>query len=880
MKINWFRRKQRDEELDAEIRHQLDEAIRDRIARGEAPDEARANAVREFGNVGLIKEVTREMWGWAWLEQLMQDLCYGARMLWKQPGFTLIAVLTLALGIGANTAIFSVVNAVLLRPLPFKEPERLVAAWSVDLRNPQGKLPVSALDLIDWRAQSQTVESFGAWFTMDLTMTGRSEPLHVKAKGTMADLLGLLGIAPLHGRVFQPGDHYAVVLSHALWQRKFNADPHVIGQSLTLAEENYVIVGVMPSGFQFPLEAEVGDLWLAWEYAKMPDAPTMRRDARLSEAIARLRPGATLAQAQAEMERITAALRHQYPDTNKDIGARLVPLEKNLTSENRRALWILFGAVGCVLLIACVNVANLLLARATGRQRELAVCAALGASRARLMRRLLTESLLLALAGGVLGSLVALWSVDALLALNPVYLPGAESMVLDSRVLGFTFLLSLLTSVLCGLAPAWRVSKIDLVTALKEGLRTASENKGQRRLRDALVVTEVALSLVLLTGAALLLHSFWRMRQADPGFDARQLLTFRLSLSYQKYDAAKAGEFFRRLQSRLHTLPGVRAAANVFPLPLNDEREFNDLDSALDARFEIEGQPMRAHERPPYDPRTVQPGYFDAMGIRLTRGRAFDEHDIEAAAPVAVINEALARRYFADTDPIGKRVRLSSLVTPQTEPLRQIVGVVADVKHRGVMTPARPEIYVPFAQSPFQEMFVVVKTDVEPASLTSAVRAAVLELDRDLPIFNVKTMEQRLGQSFAESRFNALLLAVFAWLALALAAIGLYGVLAYVVAERTHELGVRVALGAQARDIFSLVLKRGLALAGAGVAIGLLTALVLTRFLRSLLFEISSADPATYAVVASLLLAVAALACWLPARRATRVDPMVALRCE
>jgi len=814
------------------------------------------------------------------MQTLLRDIRYGVRTLLQRPGFTLVAVVTLALGIGANAGVFSVIDAVLLRPLPFKEPERLVAVWSTDLRNPQSKLPVSGLDLADWRAESRTVESFGAWFTMDLTMTGGGEPVRVKAKGVQEDLLGLLGVAPMHGRVFRAGDHYAVVLSHAFWQRKFNADPKVVGQGITLGDESYTVVGVMPPGFQFPIEAEAGNLWLTWDWAKLPPAPTSRRDARLSESIGRLRPGVSIKQAQAELDTIAAALRQQYPDTNKEIGVRLIPMEKNLAGEQRRALLILFGAVGCVLLIACVNVANLLLARAAGRQREIAVRAALGASRPRLILQLLTESLLLALTGGVLGSLVAMWSVDALLALNPVYLPGAERIGVDGRVLAFTLLASIVTGALFGLAPAWRASKVDLTTALKDGARTASESKGSRRLRDALVVAEIALSLVLLTGAALLLHSFWRMRQADPGFDPRNVLTFRISLSYQKYEAAKAGEFFRRLQSRLQTIPGVRAAANVFPLPLNDEREFDDLEAILDARFEIEGRTLRPNDRPHYDPRTVQPEYFRAMGIRLLGGRDFDERDRDGRAPVAIINEAMARRYFAGEDPIGKRIRLSSLVTPKDQPMRQIVGVVGDVKHRGVTAEARPEVYVPFAQAPFQEMFVAVKTDSDPASVTSAVRAAVLELDREQPIFNVKTMEQRLGQSVAGQRFNTLLLAIFAGLALLLAAVGLYGALSYAVAERTHELGVRLALGAQSRDVLRLVIGHGLKLVAIGLLIGLVGAVALTRLLGGLLFGVSATDPLTFFVVALLLVVVAVVACYLPARRATKVDPMVALRAE
>jgi putative ABC transport system permease protein len=805
---------------------------------------------------------------------------YGLRTLLQKPGFTLVAVVMLSLGIGANTAIFSVIDAVLLRPLPFWEPERLVAVWSRDLRNPQSKLPVSGADLADWRARSRAVERFGGWFTMDLTMTGRGEAVRVKAKGAQEDLLGVPGVAPLHGRVFRAGDHFAAVLSHRFWRQRFNSDPNAVGQGITLGDQHYTVVGVMPAGFQFPIEAEGADVWLTWDYAKLPPGPTARRDARLAEAVGRLRPGATIEQAQAELDTIAAALRAQYPDTNNDIGVRLAPLEKNLTAEHRRGLWILFGAVGCVLLIACANVANLLLVRAAGRSREFAVRAALGASPGQLMRQLLAENLLLALAGGVSGCLVALWSVEALLALSPADLPGAEQIGVNGRVLAFTLLLTMLTSVLFGLAPAWRASRVDLVSGLRDGARTASESRGGRRLRDALVVAEIALSLVLLAGAALLLHSFWRLRQADPGFDPRNVLTFRVSLSYETYDATKAGEFFRRLQARLQTIPGVRAAANIFPLPLNDDREFDDLGVTLDARFAIEGQPVAQNERPHYDPRTAQHGYFRAMGIRLLDGRDFDVRDDAAAPPVAIINDAMARRHFAGRTPIGQRIRLTSLVTPNEPPMRRIVGVAADVRHRGVRAEPRPEIYVPFAQAPFQEMFVVVKTDGDPTALTRAVRAAVSELDPAQPIFNVTPMTQRLSHSVAGPRFNLLLLAIFAGLALLLAAVGLYGVLSYAVAARTHELGIRLALGAQSRDVLRLVFGQGLKLISIGLPIGLAGAFALTRLLGALVYGVSPRDPLTFLAAALLLATVAMIACYLPARRATKVDPMIALRSE
>jgi putative ABC transport system permease protein len=603
---------------------------------------------------------------------LWQDIRYGVRMLLKSPGFTAVAVLTLALGIGANTAIFSVIDAVLLRPLPFKESDRLVAVWSTDARRGLSKQYVSSPDLSDWRSRNRSFEHLTGWFTYEFRLVGGGDPLRVKGTGVDGDVFTLLGVAPMLGRTFRAEDDRVVVLSHGLWQRRFNADPNLVGQSITLDSESYTVVGVMPRGFQFPIQAEPADLWATWNFAQHA-GPQHNRDARTMEVIGRLRPAVTLGQAQAELDGIAAALREQYPDTNKEIGGRLIPAAEDLVSNHRRALLVLFGAVGCVLLIACVNVANLLLVRAAGRQREMAVRTALGATRARTVRQLLTESLLLAVAGGIIGSLIALWGVDALVALNPVYLPGADRIAVDGRVLAFTLLVSLVIGVLFGLAPAWHASKIDLTTALKEGQRMATEGAGGKRLRSALVVGEVALALVLLIGAGLLINSLWRLSQVDPGFDSRDVLTFRVSLPYNKYDPAQAGEFFRRLQTRLQAIPDVRAASTVFPLPLHGDVVFNSMLDSFDMRLNIEGRPLPRSERPRTDGLTVQPDYFRAMGIRLVAGRDFTSADDAKAPPVAIINETLARRYFPGEDPVGRRLRLDSVFVKEP-PLRQIVG--------------------------------------------------------------------------------------------------------------------------------------------------------------------------------------------------------------
>ena len=811
------------------------------------------------------------------MERLLQNLRYSVRMLRKNPGFTFIAVLTLALGIGANTAIFSVIDAVLLRPLPFKEAERLVAVWSTTERNPQSKQHVSSPDLADWRAQSRSFESLSGWFIYELTLTGNGEPVRVKGAGVNGDILTLLASAPELGRTFRPEDDHVVVLSHRLWQRRFNSDTSIVSRNITLNGESYTIVGVMPQGFQFPIGPDPVDLWATWDFAKYP-GPTQRRDARLLDVIGRLRPAITVTQAQAELDGIAAALREQYPDTNKEIGARIIPAAEDLVGVHRRALLVLFGAVGFVLLIACVNVANLLLAKAAGRRREMAVRAALGASRRSIVLQLLTESLLLALAGGTLGFLIAMWGVDALLALNPDYLPGANRIGMDGRVLAFTMMASLATGVLFGLVPAWHASKIDLTTALKDGDRTVTEGAGRRRLRGSLVIVEVALSIVLLAGAALLINSFWRLRQVDPGFDSRNVLTFRLSLPYEKYDAPQAGEFFRQLQTRLQTIPGVRAASTILPLPLNGDPVFDNLDASFDTRLDIKGRTVAPNERPRIDGRTVQPDYFHAMGIRLVSGRDFNERDNAEATQVAIINETLARQHFPNEDPIGKRIRLNSVFIQGEPPLRQIVGIIGDVKHRNLSMETRPEVYVPLAQDPFQEFFVVVKTESDPHSFAGAVRNEVQALDKDLPIYNVQALDERLGASIAQERFNTVLIATFAALALLLTAVGLYGVMSYDVAQRTHEIGIRQALGAQPRDVLKLIIGQGAALVLIGTVIGLMASFALTRLMKGLLFDVSATDPLTFALVTLLLAGVALAALYVPARRATEIDPVIALR--
>ncbi len=814
------------------------------------------------------------------MSTLWQDLRYGARMLLKKPGFTLIAVLTLALGIGANTALFSVIDAVLLRPLPFARPERLVTLKSVDTKRGEG-LQATYPDFNDWRAQNRSFEKLAAFRGRDLMLTGWGEAARLRGAVVTSDLFPLLGVAPRRGRGFtaeedRAGGH-ATVLSYAAWRDRFNADETIIGRTVTLNGLSYQVVGVMPAGFAFPLAvAEPAEMWIS---AGIDDegraSLTRQRGNHAVEVIGRLRDDVSLAQAQAEMARIAQGLERQYADTNHNLGVRAVPFHERLVGNVSWALWLLFGAVGCVLLIACANVANLLLARAAGRQREMAIRAALGAHPWRVRRQLLTESLVLSLGGGAIGLLLAWWGAEWLVNLAPNGLPRATDTTLDLRVLGFTLLVSALTGLLFGLAPAWHVSKPDLTFALKEGGRGAGGGSRGNRVRQGLIVAQVAVAFVLLTGAGLLLHSFWKLQRVDPGFDPRNLLTFRLSLPATKYREPQQIETFHgQLQERLRALPGVANASAATVVPLTGQN--------AQLGFSIEGAPTEPNRPFPHESfhRVVRPGYLQTMGIPLVAGRDFDARDTREANAVVIINETLARRHFPNQNPLGRRINPSFATDSRGILWREIVGVVKDVHHAGLNAEPGAECYVPHQQAPFGNITVVARATREPGSLIAAVRGQVQALDRDLPVYNIKTLDEYLVLSVAQQRFQTLLLAIFAGLALLLVAVGLYGVMAYSVAQRTHELGLRVALGAQTRDVLRLVVAHGLGLTLAGVVIGVAGALALTRVMKTLLYGISATDPLTFLGVAALLIAVALLACYLPARRATKVDPMVALRHE
>jgi putative ABC transport system permease protein len=808
------------------------------------------------------------------METLLQDIKYGFRMMLKHPAFAAIAVIALALGIGANTAIFSVVNAVLLRPLPFTEPDRLMVVYESRVDRGSSRSSVSYPNFADWREQNSVFEHMSTYRTNDLVLTGDGEPARLLAGVVNADLFPLLGVSPALGRTLlpeedKPGDGGRVVmLSHRFWQQRFSGDPNVIGRGLVLAGKNYDVVGVMPQGFQFPVDSEPVDLWTT---VAIDSGMFTQRGAHYMHVIARLKPGVTLAQAKAEMDGIASNLERQYPDENSHRGVTIVPALESLVGDIRPALLILLGAVGCVLLIACANVANLLLARATTRHKEMAIRSALGASRARVVRQLLTESVLLALAGGALGLLVALWGTNLLVKLGGDDVPRAAQIGLDLRVLGFTLLISLITGVVFGLVPALHSSKTDLTESLKEGGRGSSEGARSNWLRGVLVVVEVAIAVVLLVGAGLLIQSLHRLQQVNPGFDSHNVLTFSIGLPEVQYKPQQQVEFYRELKSRLESLPGIRSAGAVMPLPLSGDR--------MRVTFETEGRPIAKSELPVTEIRTTGLDYFKTIGIPLLKGRDFTQRDDKKAPAVIIVNDAFAKQFFPGEEVLGKHIKPGISADDDEPVMREIVGVVGNVKHRGLSVEAEPEAYEPHAQLTF-DMAILAKTETDPRAIINAVQRELRAMDKDLPAYSIKTLDEYLAASVARPRFNTLLLAIFAGLALVLTAVGLYGVMSYSVTQRTHEIGIRMALGASQQTVLGMIVRRGMTLTAIGICTGLTGAFFLTRLLASLLFGVGVTDPATFVAISVILAGVALGACLVPALRATKVDPMIALRCE
>jgi predicted permease len=811
------------------------------------------------------------------MRTLLKDVRYAARVLLRQPGFTLVAVVTLALGIGANTAIFTVIDAALLRSLPYKDPARLVHLWETKRSRDFEQREASYPDFQDWRGQSGGVfDGVAGYAQRQFTLVDGGEAIRTRGATVTSNFFDLLGVKTEAGRTFlegedAPGAQRTVVLSHGLWLRRFGGERGMAGRQVTLDGESYTVVGVLPAGFQF---AKLGDVDMWTPLAPTPEVAA-RRYMHWLRVIARLRPGISLDTAQAQMMTVAERIEADDAASHAGVGIRVVPLQEEIVGPIRPVLLLLLGAVGFVLLIACTNVANLLLARSSARRKEMAIRAALGASRWRVVRQLLTESVLLSLAGGATGLVLALWGVDALVAAIPAaqltQMPYLRSLSLNTEVLLFACALSLATGVLFGLMPAVAASRSDLQEAMKEGGRN-SGSRGSHRLRDVLVVAEVALALVLLVGAGLLLKSLAVMLRVDPGFDTQNLLTMRLALPPDRYNEnAKAARYYEELLRRVSALPGVRGVTETSNLPLAGEGGTGT--PQVVGRATGEGEMGESHLR------TVSANYFDVMGIPVLKGRAFVERDKADAPGVLLVNKTFAERIFPGEDPLGRRVTFK---WSAAEPPFEIVGVVGDEKVTSLDARTTPVIYFHEQQSPDSSVALIVRAGADPAALAGTVRAELHTLDAEVPVFSVQTMEQVVAGSRATfmRRYPAYLTVVFACVALLLALVGIYGVISYAVTQRTHEIAIRVALGARGRDVLRLVLGHGLLLALAGVGLGTAGALALTRLISGLLFGVSAADPIVYGLVSLLLLAVALAACLAPARRATKVDPMAALRYE
>jgi putative ABC transport system permease protein len=801
---------------------------------------------------------------------LLQDLRYGLRALPKNPGFATVAILTLALGIGANSTIFSLVNGILLRSLPYQHPERLVLLDETAPKQGITAFGVSFPNFLDWREQNHVFEDIAAYDERSFALVGRGEPEQFKGAVISTGLFEILGVTPALGRTIRPeedrpGDDTVVMLGHSLWQRRFASDPGIIGQTITVDNRPRTVIGVMPPGFKFPV---VADMWLP---LALNTKKWTRNDHGLS-AMARLKSGVTREQAQAEMNSIALHIEEENPVTNEGLGVTVTDLRQGLVGDYRQALLVLLGVVGFVLLIACANVANLLLARASVRQKEMAIRAALGAKRWRIIRQLIAESLLLSVLGGVLGLVFALWGQDLLLAAIPIEFPFWMKFTLDGRVLAFTIAISLMTGIVFGVAPALQASKVDLNEMLKEGGRSAAAGAGRRRLRSLLVVAEVALSLVLLVGAGLMMRSFLRLQQVNPGLDPTNVLTMAVALPSAKYhEPEKKSAFFQRVLERVRSLPGVVAAGAVSNLPLSGSNWGRSLT--------VEGRPvLPVGQAPAINHFVITPNYFRTMGIPILMGRDINEADAKDALKVTVIDEQLAREYWPNESPLGKRIRFGP--PEDNEPWHTIVGVVGEVRSESLEVVRRRSIYVPYQQISVGDMTLTVRTATNPGSMVAAVANQVKDIDPDQPVSDVRTMSEVINRSVWQPRLYAILFGVFAAVALILASVGIYGVMSYAVTQRRNEIGIRMALGAQRRDVVKLVIVQGMAPALIGVALGIGASFTVTRVLSSLLFGVSATDPMTFAAIPLLLVSVALLACYIPARRATRVDPMVALRYE
>src|SRR6266850_2354037 len=863
-----FRRGQVEAELNEELRYHLERQIEVNTAAGMSVEEARYAALRAMHGLDQRKEECLDMRRVRLIEDLWQDSRFSLRSLLKRPGFTAIALLALALGIGANTAIFSLVNAVILQPLPYRDPDRLISVYGTRNRSTQGS--VGPTDFLDYRSQNKTFEQFAASGSMILPMnlTGSGEPERLNASIITGNYFDTFGVRPALGRGFsleneKTGQDHVTVLSHAFWQTRFGGDPNIVNKTINLDGKAYEVLGVMPAEVVLPQPAQ---LWVPINFDADPEMKM--RNARFLRGIGRLKEGVTLDQAQTDTDLIAAQLEQQYPDSNTGWSLRLIPLREILVGGSRTMLFILFGAVGFVLLIACANVANLLLVRAAARQKEIAMRTALGASRLRIIRQMITESLLLAIFGGALGALLAVAGVKLLVSLGEDNIPRTANVKIDATVLAFTLLISLATGLLFGLAPAFRTMKENLVDALKDGIRGGGEATLKNRTRSLLVVFESAIAVLLLIGAGLLIRSLVALQNVDPGFDPNNVLTLRVDLPPQKYNTPeKTSNFFEQLETRIAGLPGVEAVGFITDLPLSGQSN--------DMPYAVEGRPVVASNKAFADFRRVNQNYLSAMRIPLRRGRNFTEQEVRQSDKAIVVSQAFVDRVFPNEEALGKRLIIWSGI--RNEPY-EIIGIVGDTRYQSLQGEPSATMYVPTREFLFVNL--VIRTQGDPLSLVGGVRKEVNALDPDQPIAAIRPMTEWVAMSAAGARYRTILLGLFALLAMILAATGIYGVMSYSVAQRTQEIGVRMALGARPLDVLKLVVRQGMMLALIGVIVGLAGALALTRVMSSLLFGVTERDPITFVAVAALLIVVAFISCFVPAHRATRVDPLIALRCE
>ncbi len=878
-----FRKEQVNQELDEELNGFLEMAAEEKMKQGMSRKDALRAVRLERGSLEVTKEVVRSA-GWeSFVETLWQDLCFATRMLRKSPGFTAVAVLTLALGIGANTALFSVINSVLLRPLPCHDPDNLVMVWENSSQHPNPHNTVSPPNFLDWQTRSTVFSSMAYIVDVRNNLTGDGDPEEVVVQAVSANFFSLLDVNPILGPGFTPengqaGHDNVVILSYGIWKERFAGDPAIVGKSILLNGKPQTVVGVAPQNFNWFIKdgSLTGAKPRIWSPFVFPQSfHDHKQIGRFLTVVARLKPGVTYSLVQAEMSAIAAQLEHEYPDFDGHWGVNVVPLRQQISGQLRPALLILFGAVAFVLLIACANVSSLLLARAANREREMAVRTAIGASRWRIARQLLMESLLLALIGGAIGVALAVWGTNALLAASPRNLLDLRSISMDLRVLAFAVGATLLAGLLFGFLPSYISAHSRISETLKEGGRGSSSSKRRAFARNAFVVAQLGLALVLLTGSGLLIRSFVRLVGVDPGFDPGHLLTFKVTLPQSKYATDPlCMAFFRQLLASIGTVPGVRSASMENYPPL----------AGLGAATGVHllSQPLLAlSDLPVANVRVVGPDYFSTMRIPLRDGRLFNAQELAEEKHVAIINQAFADKYLHGVDPLGQKasIYMKSLAENENQ-TSEIIGVVSDVHQMGLDAAPEPTVYWPHPELVYSSMTILVRTENDPLALVSAAHAQLQQLDPELPMAAVATMDQLLADSLSRSRFTMLLLGIFSVVALVLASVGIYGLIAYSVTQRTQELGIRIALGAQRRDVLRLVLAQGTRLTLLGVAIGVLAALVLSRLLAALLFGVSATDPLTFAGVAGLLMLVALLACYVPARRAMRVDPMVALHYE